>query len=267
MTGDSTHARPWKGIAVTREPSASYFKCTVEFNQRRNIDVDLARRQHRAYVNALRECGLQVVVLPADERFPDGCFVEDTAVILDDAALIANMGAESRRGEQQQVAECLAQWCELFTMQPPATLDGGDVLKIDRHIFVGQSRRTNQAGTVALEELAKPRGYDLHRVEVGPYLHLKTAATYAGEGVLLATRRMELNLRQAMDMSQYAIKVLPDDCEYAANILFINGKILLPEGYPQVSGYLKGRGISVMEVPMSEFQKGEGGLTCLSILL
>jgi len=239
----------------------------VQCKQRREIDVDLARRQHRAYVNALRECGLQVVVLPADERFPDGCFVEDTAVILNDAVLITNMGAESRRGEQQQVAECLAQWCELFTMQPPATLDGGDVLKIDRHIFVGQSRRTNQAGTVTLEELAKPRGYDLHRVEVGPYLHLKTAATYAGEGVLLATRRMELNLRQAMDMSQYAIKVLPDDCEYAANILFINGKILLPEGYPQVSGYLKGRGISVMEVPMSEFQKGEGGLTCLSILL
>jgi dimethylargininase len=267
MNRVSTHAQPLKGIAVTREPSASYYKCTLEFNRRREIDVALARRQHAAYVNALRGCGLQVVVLPADERFPDGCFVEDTAVILGDVALITNMGAETRNGEQQPVAECLVQWCELITMRPPATLDGGDVLKVDRQIYVGRSRRTNEAGIDALEDIAKPRGYKVHRVAVEHYLHLKTAVTYAGDNTLLATRQMAQNLRRVADMCPYEIKILPEDSEYAANILLVNGKVIVPDGYPQVIDYFRGCGVSAEEVQMSEFQKGEGGLTCLSILL
>jgi dimethylargininase len=267
LTRDSTQALPLKGIAVTREPSASYTKCNLEFNERRDIDVELARRQHRDYVNALRDCGMQVVVLPAVEAFPDGCFVEDTAVILDDAALITHMGAETRNGEQRHVAECLAQWCELFTMRPPATLEGGDVLKIDRTIFVGRSRRTNEAGIEALEELAKPRGYHVHRVAVGQYLHLKTAVTYVGEDTLIVTQQMEKNLRQVVDKRSYEIKTLPEGCEYAANTILVNGKVLVPAGYPKVLDYFRGRGVSYTEVQMSEFQKGEGGLTCLSIIL
>jgi dimethylargininase len=259
--------RPVKGIAVTREPSASYSKCCLEFNERRAIDVELARIQHRAYVDALRDCGLHVVVLPAAEAFPDGCFVEDTAVILDDAALITNMGAETRNGEQQAVADCLAQWCELSYMRPPATLEGGDVLKVGRTILVGMSRRTNEAGIEALEKLAVPRGYAVHRVRVEGALHLKTAVTYAGEGILIATRQVAEQLRPAVDQGSYEIEIVPDGCEYAANTLPVNGNVLVPAGYPQVVDYFRGRGVSAKEVQMSEFEKGEGGLTCLSIVL
>jgi len=258
---------PLKKIAITREPSAAYHQCSLEFIQRRAIDMERARDQHRAYVNSLRIAGMEVMVLPAVDTFPDCCFVEDTAVVLGDAALITNMGSDSRNGEQQQVADCLAQWCHLLHMRSPATLEGGDVLRVDDYIFVGRSRRTNDAGIETLREFAMARGYKVRCIPVETYLHLKTAVTYVGKDTFITTLQMEHDIKRAVEMESYIVKAVPKGSEYAANSLLVNEKVFLPSGYPQVVDYLNGCGILVEELQMSEFQKGEGGLTCLSIML
>lgn len=254
-----------KGIAIVREISDTYADCTLQYHQRKSINIEFARVQHRAYIDALEEQGIKVLVLPADHRFPDACFIEDTAILLDETAVITWMGAKTRNGEQEAVASCLSQWKDLIRMQPPAQLEGGDVLKIGKMLFVGESSRTNRAGLEFLQAVAQPRGYQVIAVPVRKALHLKTVVTSVGESTVVAAPSILAEVKQYM--SNCTIIELTEECAYAANVMSIGGTVLIPRGYQAVAAQIVNLGFTVKELEMSEFRKGEAGLTCLSIII
>ena len=175
-------------IAITREVSPSINDCELSFHVRQPIDVSKAQMQHKAYQDCLAKLGAQIVSLPAEPDLPDAVFVEDTAIVLNEVAVIANMGAPSRRPETRSVANALARYRPLKFLTEPATLDGGDVMRIDRTLFVGLSQRTNRAGIEQLRALLGSHGYTVQPVEVTGCLHLKSACSYIGNNTILAHR-------------------------------------------------------------------------------
>ena len=168
--------------AITREVSPRLAECNLEFQERRPIDIAKAAAQHRAYQSSLRELGLQVISLPADPEMPDSMFVEDPAIVLDEVAILCRMGAESRRKEPSRIAGALAPFRDLKWLSEPATLEGGDVMRAGRTLYVGISHRTNREGARQLAELLLPFGYRVVPVEVAGCLHLKSACCYLGSG-------------------------------------------------------------------------------------
>lgn len=262
-----THRSDSEGrdIAIVREVSDSYSECLLQYQQRRPIDLELARIQHRAYVDALTGLGLRVLLLPADHRFPDACFVEDTAVLLDEIAVITRMGAQRRNGEQQAVARYLAQWRELVHMEPPAQLEGGDVLRVGRLLVVGESTRTNHEGIEFLKQVAGEWGYRVIVVPVRAALHLKTVVTAVGGTMVIAAPSIIPELKPYL--TGFSIIEVTEEDASAANVLSRGKTVLLPAGYPAVAMRLARQGLTVKELDISEFRKGEGGLTCLSIIL
>lgn len=230
------------------------------------IDVALARVQHAAYVAALEAAGVTVVELPADERYPDCVFVEDTAVVAGEAggglALIARPGAPSRRGETEAVGAELARWLEVGRMEEPATLDGGDCMRLGRTIYVGRSARTNAEGIARAEAVLGPRGYRIVAVELAPeVLHLKCVCSPLGEGrVLLAEGTLPAGLFDA------EIVWVPAEERYAANAVAIGEHVIAAAEYPRTRAALEAAGFRVHPVPTSEVRKADGSLTCQSIL-
>ncbi|MDB6164758.1 MAG: dimethylargininase, partial [Xanthomonadaceae bacterium] len=164
-------------IAITRDVSPSLAGCELSFVQRTAIDIDRAAAQHAHYCRALRMLGCDVITLPALPGMPDSVFVEDVAVVLDELAVMTRPGAESRRGEGESVAEALVEYRPLWMIAEPGTIDGGDVLRVGRTLYVGQGARTNAAGIAALDEIARPLGYRVQAVPTHGCLHLKSAAT------------------------------------------------------------------------------------------
>jgi dimethylargininase len=249
--------------AITREIASSFANALCATPPEPPIDVALARRQHAAYREALAGLGVEVIVLPADERFPDGCFVEDTAVVVGDLALITRPGAPSRRGEVDAVAAALAGHLELARMVAPATLDGGDCLRLGRTIYVGRSLRTDDAGIAALRALAARRGVEVVAVPMAPeVLHLKcVCARLADDTVLVADG--------ALDAAIFAgarVVRAPAGESYAANALAIGEAVLVSDGYPGTAVAIDAAGFRVIPLPTSEVRKADGALTCLSIL-
>jgi len=223
-------------------------------------DPRLALAQHRAYCDVLRESGLEVVVLPADPRHPDGCFVEDTAVILGEVAVITRPGDPSRRGEEEAVAAVLSRIRRLIHIPPPGRLDGGDVLQWGDRVYIGRSTRTNREGATQLAEIVSARGYAASEVPVDAGLHLKTGVTELGDGRLIATAAMAARFPSA------DVVTVPEDEAHAANCLRVGDRLLIPGGCPGVHRTLLELGYEVVVVEMSEFQKMDGGLTCLSLV-
>jgi len=222
------------------------------------------RRQHEGYAHALQEAGVTVERLPADEAHPDCHFVEDTAVVLGGTALVCHLGREDRRGEEPPVAARLAALgYRVERLQPPATLEGGDVLQVADRVFVGRSARTNEAGIAALEAVARAEGRRLTAVPVPRCLHLKTAVTaFATDAVLVA----EALLPDARFEGLECVAV-PAEEAYAANCLALGERVLLPAGHLKTAALLEARGLRVSLLPMTAFQAGDGALTCLSLLL
>lgn len=253
-----------KGVAIVREIADTYADCTLTYKLREAINLERARMQHRTYVRALQDLGLRVVTLPADLRYPDGCFVEDTVVLLGDLAMITRMGVPTRNGEQEAVGRCLARSKQLVFMTAPAQLEGGDVLKIGTHLLVGASGRTNRAGIDFLQTIACPRGYRISVLEVSGTLHLKTAVTYVGRETLIASRALAPQVR--MTLPEWDLIELSDECAPAANVLNVHGTVLIPLGFPVAVREIARRGFPLKELEISEFHKGEAGLTCLSII-
>ncbi len=175
-------------LAITREVSPSINDCELSFHRRQVIDVAKARKQHAAYQGCLAELGARVVSLPADAELPDSVFVEDPAVVLDEIAIIARLGAASRRPEARSLADALAPFRPLEFLREPATLEGGDVLRIGRSIYVGLSQRTNHEGVEQMRRLLAPFDYEVLAVEMRGCLHLKSACSYLGRGTLLLHR-------------------------------------------------------------------------------
>lgn len=248
--------------AITRAVSPSINKCELSHLARQPIDFDKAVEQHEAYQQALRDLGVSVISLPAEPDLPDSMFVEDPAVILMELAVMTRTGVESRRGESESLARALAQFRPISWMREPATLEGGDVLRVDSTLFVGLSQRTNADGIAQLAEEIEPRGYYLRPVEVRGCLHLKSACCYLGDQTMIANREWF----DAAPFKKLRIVDVPAEEPRAANVLAIGNTALLPAAFPRTAEVLDKLGWQVRTLDISELMKAEAGMTCSSIL-
>ncbi|HPF70081.1 MAG TPA: amidinotransferase [Candidatus Krumholzibacteria bacterium] len=247
-------------FALTREPGSDLFRGLTTAGLGAP-DLLMARAQHASYVAALREQGLEVTVLPALEGCPDACFVEDTAVIVPGLSVVTRPGAPSRRGETATIAAALPVDRPQVTIAAPGTLDGGDVLVVDRTCWIGLSGRTNAEGAGQLVEALAPLGLDCRLVPVGEGLHLKSSLSHLGGRRLLMTEQLA-----ALDVfAGWDIMVVPAAEAYACNALWLDGRLLVPTGYPRTVALLAAKGLALLELDMSEYRKLDGGLTCLSL--
>ncbi len=249
-------------IALTREVSDSIVACELTHLDRVVIDVDLARRQHAAYETALGALGCHVVQLPPEPQMPDAVFVEDVAIVLDELAVVARPGARSRRGETGSVATALKRHRPLFTIDPPGTIEGGDVLKVGRALFVGVSTRTNQPGLEQFRQIVSAFDYWVEPVEVAGALHLKSAITGVGERTLLINR----NWVDAHAFGDYDLIDVDPTEPFSANALLVGGSLIYPEQCERTRAMLDGLGIRIVPVNVSELAKAEGGVTCCSVI-
>lgn len=248
--------------AITREVSASINDCELSFHARQPIDVAKAMAQHKAYQDCLAELGVRVVALPAEPGLPDAVFVEDPAVVLDEVAIISNMGAPSRRPEASSLADALSRYHPLKFLAEPATLDGGDVLRISRLIFVGLSRRTNRDGIEQLRALLRDYDYQVEPVEVTGCLHLKSGCSYIGHETVLVNR----SWIDAERLRGFELLDVPVEEPAAANALLVDGVVIIPASFPKTRALLEERGFRVRTVDVSELQKAEAGVTCTSLI-
>jgi len=222
----------------------------------------LAMQQHRAYVEALDKCGLNVTLLPSIEQFPDSTFVEDTAVLLPDCAVITRPGAETRRGEIVSMAAALEySYQTIRYIEEPGTLDGGDVLKTKDCFYIGLSDRTNQEGANQLIRILNQYGLSGTTIRLNHFLHLKSGVAYLGDNSLVVGGEC----RHAEEFSSFNIIATDDDETYAANLLYLNETVVMASGYPKLKSKLQERGFPITELKMSEFEKLDGGLSCLSL--
>jgi dimethylargininase len=224
-------------------------------------DYELALEQHARYVRALESLGVEVLTLPPAPEYPDAHFVEDTAVIVPGGAVITRPGAESRRGEERSIEPALAPRMPVQRIEAPGTLDGGDVLAAGGVFFVGISRRTNENGARQLGSALERAGVEWRPVPVEAGLHLKSSASYLGGNTLLVND----STAEAAEFEGFDRIIVTETEQGAASILAINDRLLIPSGYPQTRAELEGRGFETMELDISEMQKMDGGLTCLSI--
>ncbi|KFE66431.1 NG,NG-dimethylarginine dimethylaminohydrolase 1 [Hyalangium minutum] len=231
--------------------------------QRSAIDVSVAATQHEAYRKALESLGCQVLALPAEDALPDAVFVEDVAVVLDEVAILTRPGAESRRAEVSSVAEVLARHRPLRTLEAPGTLDGGDVLRVGRSLYVGQSARSNPVGIAQLRAHTAEFGYSVQSVPIRGCLHLKSAVTQVADDTLLVQPAW---VDSAAFASFRLIEADPGE-EHAANALWLGGGVVYPACFPRTQRRLEDAGISVTPVDVSELQKAEGAVTCCSLVM
>lgn len=248
--------------AITRTPSRTLGNCELTHVTRASIDLDLALREHEGYRRALMDLGADVVLLPPLDELPDATFVEDVAVVLDRVAVITRPGSPVRQRECEPLATVLSGSFPLERLGPPATLDGGDVLRIDDVLYVGQSTRTNHAGLKALAHAVLDHGYRVKAVRVQGALHLKTATTYLGRDTLLANPAW-------VDMERWTgfrvIEVDPTE-PFAANALSLGGALIMASEHPRTIRRVEAAGFAVHAVEMSEYSKAEAGVTCLSLV-
>lgn len=225
-------------------------------------DYENALQQHLDYIKALRGCGLEVTILAADEAYPDSTFVEDAAVVTDKFAIITNPGAPSRRGEEKSVAEVLSHFYDqLEYIQDPGRLEGGDVLQVGDHFFIGISGRTNEQGADQFGRIVRKYGLGCSIIRLEKFLHLKTGVAWLGDQNLLVSGE----LADSPQLKPFN-RINVDEAEsYASNCLLINGKVLLPAGFPKTRQQLQSAGYEIITVDVSEFRKVDGGLSCLSL--
>lgn len=235
------------------------------FVERRPIDLALARQQHAAYASVLAACGVDVQCLDVNSQFPDAVFIEDTAVILDEVAIGARLGVASRRGETKQIENVLRRWREVVPTRPPATLEGGDVLRVGRSLWVGHSRRTNRAGVEFVIAWGRRLGYQVTPVAVHGCLHLKTACSALPDGRLWVYRPWLDAAGLGVDGS-HLVDVPPEE-PWGANVLVVGQTVVASADCPQSIEKLTRLGYCVQGVDLSEFAKAEGGPTCLSLLI
>ena len=265
-------------VALTRDVSPSMADCELTFAPRLEIDIERARAQHRDYEQCLARLGCRIIQLPPEPRLPDSVFIEDTAVVFDEIAVIARPGARSRRAETQVVARDLALHRRVTHIRPPATLDGGDVLAVGREVFVGVSTRTNHVGFEQMRSLLMPLGYRVTGVPVLGALHLKSAVTLVAGTILLINRNwtdasaFESAFTDGVErvgpgsrVGVEFIEVAPGE-PHAANALLIGDAVVYPAGYPLTKRRLEEHGITVVSVDISELAKAEGGVTCCSLV-
>ena len=248
-------------LALTHVPSPNMDHGQRTHVGRAAIDFGLAVRQHAEYCRVLRDGGADVRVLEVNRDLPDATFVEDTAVVFDEVAVLASMGAEARRAELAGIEPELRKYRELRRIEAPATIEGGDVLRVGRTLLVGVSCRTNPAGVRALEAIVRRYGYRVRPVPVRQCLHLKTACTALPDGSLLVNPSW-LAMASLPDFDKVPI---PEEEPWAANTLPIGGTVCIAAEHGHTADLLRQRGFDVRTARVSEFAKAEGGVTCLSL--
>lgn len=258
------HTQPQQApIAITRKISSTLAECELTHLRRTAIDIALARKQHSAYEQALRDLGLHIESLAEEPELPDSVFVEDTALVLDEVAVITRPGAPSRRPETTSIADVLGRYRKLVRIDSPGTLDGGDVLRVERSLYVGTTSRSNSSGIEQLGALLRPFDYRVVPVPVRGCLHLKSAVTQVAAGTLLINSQYVE--RRAFPGMRF-IEV--DDSEpLGANALMVGGEVIYARSCPRTADVLRRHGIPVHAVDMSETEKAEGAVTCCSLLL
>jgi dimethylargininase len=248
--------------AITREVSESINNCELSFHARQLIDVPKAIAQHRAYQDCLGELGVCVVSLPAQPDLPDAVFVEDPALVLDEVAVVSNMGAASRRPEARTLAETLSRYRPIKFLVAPATLDGGDVMRVGRSLFVGLSQRTNREGVAQLTDILRPYNYAVQPIDVRGCLHLKSAGSYVGRNTILLNR----SLLDAEPLRDFELLDVPDEEPSAGNALLVEDVVIISASFPKTRSLLEGRGFHVRTIDLSELEKAEAGVTCTSLI-
>lgn len=250
--------------AIARAPGASYAQGLTS-GKLGAPDLALTRAQHRAYVDAMRACGVDVIELATDDEFPDSTFVEDTAIVTARGAVIARPGAPSRRGEVVAIAEGLQVLESPRAMiQAPGCVDGGDICDADGHFLIGISDRTNADGARQLAQALAGWGYTSAEIDIRALpglLHLKSGIAYLGDNRMLIIDA----LRDHPALARYETIVAAREEEYAANCVRVNARVLVASGYPKLDAALRERGYDPVPLDMSEFRKMDGGLSCLSL--
>jgi dimethylargininase len=255
--------------AIVRPPGRS-FAAGLSSAGEGPPDLDRALRQHAEYVGAMRDHGVQVTELPPDEAYPDGTFVEDTAIVTARGAILTRPGAPSRTGEVPRIAECLRQfYTEPSAIEAPGSVDGGDICEADGHFLIGVSARTNAHGARQLAQHLHRLGYTSSIVDIRDkpaLLHLKSGIAYLGETLWVMQSGVQDGLRSLPGVESAGDPVVAAPAEaYAANCIRVNDAVLVAAGYPELKAALEQRGCRVVALDMSEFRKMDGGLSCLSL--
>ncbi|HEY4978748.1 MAG TPA: arginine deiminase family protein [Candidatus Acidoferrum sp.] len=249
-------------IAITRAVSSAMVNCELSFVERKPIDLVRARSQHHTYEATLARLGAKLVSLPEEPELPDSMFVEDPAIVLDEVAIICPLGTETRRKEAPSLAEVLGKYRKLAYVKPPGTLEGGDVLRVGKKIFVGLTKRSNPEGIRQLAVIVAAHGYELTAVPVTGCLHLKSAVTYLGKNTLLGNRAwFDWHRLPGFDW----VDVHSSE-PHAGNALQIADSVVFPASFPRTAALIQERGFRLEPIDISELQKAESGLTCSSLL-
>lgn len=249
-------------IAITRKVSPAISRCELTHLERQPIDLATAVSQHAEYEEALRSLGVEVISLPAEPDLPDSVFVEDTALVLDELAILTRPGAKSRRPEVESISRTLSPYRDLVPIQAPGCLDGGDILQTGKMIYVGLSSRSNSSAIQQMQTMLKPYGYEVKGMEVTGCLHLKSAVTEVAENTLLINPAW-------VDKAEFAgyrlIEVHPNEM-YGANAVRVGERLLYQPGYAETGQRLEAAGLQLKLVDASELGKAEGALTCCSLI-
>jgi dimethylargininase len=250
-------------IAITRELNTAIGNCELTFLRRASIDIALAQQQHQHYQSVLSSLGCEVVVVPTEPGLADSVFIEDTAIVLDEVAVLLRPGAASRVPEVAGVETVLRQYRTLASIQPPGTLDGGDLLRIGNVIFAGLSTRSNQSGIDQLHDIVIDYGFSVRTVKTTKCLHLKSAVSEVAPGTLL------INPDWIDDSAFGDYELIEVDREepHGANALLVGRNVLFPASFPRTLDKLVTHGINVTPIDLSELQKAEGAATCCSLIL
>lgn len=247
--------------AIVRKPGNSYVN-GLTTSDLGTPDLALALEQHAHYVEALKKAGLEVTVLEADERYPDSTFVEDTAVLTEKCAVITNPGADSRNKEIEDMKVVLPRFYDTVEyIKAPGFLDGGDVMQVENHFYVGLSTRTNEEGAVQFREIMAKYGYEVTIVPLKEFFHLKTGIAYLGNDTLVLAGEFI----GSEEFSRYKQLIVEKEVEYSANCIHINDYVIIPKGFDTTKKQITDAGYNVIELEMSEFRKQDGGLSCLSL--
>jgi len=248
--------------AITRAVSPGLAECELSFIERLPINMDKAREQHHEYEKALGALGANVISLAAEPELPDAMFVEDPAIVLDELAVVFPLGTETRRKEAASLAKAIAPFRKIAYVTLPGTVEGGDILRVGKRLFVGLTARTNQEGIQQLRGIVQPYGYEVIAVPVTGCLHLKSAVTHLGNNVLLANRAW-------FDTAPFGgfewIDVDPNEPN-AGNALALNGTVLFPASFPKTRRRIEASGFRLFSLDIAELQKAESGLTCSSLI-
>ncbi len=247
--------------AIVRKPNINFAAGVTSVSWEQKPDYELICNQHKTCIETLSSLGLEMVVLEPEPDFPDSYFIEDTAVMLAQTAMVTRPGDDSRLREPEKTAPTLKKFRELEFIREPGLLDGGDVMLIEKHFFIGLSKRTNKEGALQIGEAAGRQGFTWSTLPVLKALHLKTGVNYIGQNTLL----MFEEYVSRPEFNEYNKILIEKDEEPAANTLLINDNLLIPKGFPKTKEKLESFGKPVIELDISEIIKMDGGLSCLSL--